>query len=37
MNDVMVNLLKDKEYLVDYMKYAESHSWGNLKDILMKV
>lgn len=31
MNDSMVMLLKSKGYSVDYMKYAESHSWGNWK------
>lgn len=31
MNDAMVNLLKAKGYTVDYVKYAESHSWGNWK------
>lgn len=31
MNDAMVSLLKEKCYTVDYMKYAESHSWSNWK------
>jgi enterochelin esterase-like enzyme len=31
MNDVMYELLSDKGYNIDYVKYAESHSWGNWK------
>jgi enterochelin esterase-like enzyme len=31
MNDAMVEILKEKGCLVNYMKYAESHSWGNWK------
>lgn len=31
MNDAMFNLLEIKGYPVDYVKYAESHSWGNWK------
>lgn len=29
MNNALANLLTAKGYRVDYMKYAESHSWGN--------
>ncbi|MCX7710585.1 MAG: alpha/beta hydrolase-fold protein [Clostridia bacterium] len=31
MNDVMYKVLKARGSIVDYMKYAESHSWGNWK------
>lgn len=31
MNDAMANILTSKGYGVDYVKYAESHSWGNWK------
>ena len=41
MNDVMTEILKAKGYPVDYVKYAESHSWinwrGHLSEGLKKL